>query len=122
MKKLKSLNKLQVAKIILCVLLVCVSCQVLYSFIPTSVSCSDDLIQTGTEVTGKIKTDIAKLALAIFPVAIMVIGFILLFTHNDRKISQLFNVLLIIIGGFILIILASKGVITNALQSIFGNL
>lgn len=121
MKKLKTIDKSKLIKVLLFTLMVCLSVQLIYSFIPSNVFCNDDLIKVGVESAKIIQDDTYKLAVAIIVPALMLIGLALLLVRNERKIAGLITAGITCILAFIFIIWVYNGNIVSTVTKWFGN-
>lgn len=121
MKRLKSIDTKKLLTVLLATVIVCLSLQVLYSFAPTVMHCgTTDLIDLGTDAATEIKDDTYKLAIAVVPVALIVIALGIFFTHNEKKIAGYISFAITCVLAFVFIIWVYNGNLITTLERWFS--
>lgn len=121
MKTLKSIDAKKLVKVLLGTFIFCLSLQVLYSFAPTIVHCgATDLIDLGQDAAEEIKNDTYNLAIAIVPVALIVLALGIFFTHNEKKIAGYISFAITCILAFVFIIWIYNGNLVTTLERWFA--
>lgn len=116
MKEFLKNNKNELIKVSLLSLCTILCLAALTYFLPTPVFC--DLFSEAKEITESTQDKIVDLAIAICPLALIVVLVLMLTTHNDKKLSVYKSIAITILVVFFLILLVDKGLVTDFIQNL----
>lgn len=86
----------------------------------TSKVFSSDVFDVATTASSDLIGKFSNLANAVFPLALIVCGVCMLFTHDQRKFELEKSILIGIFLAYVLILLAQNGTILRTIQNISG--
>ena len=120
MKKLMNKEFLSSAlKVCVCAALLLITAQVIYHILP-SMSWCDDLFGKTETVLGDTKQKLVNVALALFPVCLIIIVLTLFFTKDERKIGIVVKAGVVVCLALVIILLINAGVVKDTLMDWFG--
>lgn len=111
-------NLAQVLKLTLCVVCCLAFMQMFISVMPTTIFCGD-LFDKGQEIIGQGQQTLVSLAMALCPLALILICVLSMVTHNEKKLAWLMNLGKVVLVASILILIINSGAVVTTLKSWF---
>ena len=109
-------NLIELAKISMFTIIGLCIYQSLLQLIPTDSFCDNGLYEQTENAISTAREKLVKLATALCPLALIVIGVLALITHDERKMAVYQKLAITIIVVFALILLVNSGVVIDAVK------
>lgn len=111
-------NLAQVLKLTLCVMCCLAFMQMITSVMPTTVFC-DDLFEKGTDIVKSGQSTLVSFAMALAPLALILICVLSMVTHNEKKLAWLMNLGKVVLIASILILVINSGIVIDTIKAWF---
>ena len=112
-------NTAFVLKVCICALLALGIIAVIHYMIPSLAWSSDDLIDISVDVLGDFKHKLVTIALAAFPVSLIVLLLGIFFLHDDRTLAFVIRACIVVCVATALILFIEAGTALETLKSLF---